>query len=74
MIESTKNRKECKSCPWVNKNPHSKSWKSWADKMTKVGKIENSKHSCHMITPDVWGLKTQITEKNICIGSKRHND
>ena len=43
MIQDTKNRKECKSCPWTNKNPHSESWKKYVDKMTSVGKV-NKKH------------------------------
>jgi hypothetical protein len=73
MIKDTKNRKECKSCPWTNKNPHSESWKKYVDKMTSVGKI-NKKHSCHMITSDVWGLKSEINEENVCVGSKRKNN
>jgi len=27
-------------------------------------------HACHMKTKDVWGRKSEITDKNVCIGSK----
>ena len=30
-------------------------------------------HSCHMINKDVWGLNTEINDKNICIGSKLYS-
>jgi hypothetical protein len=40
--------------------------------MQSIGKIEN--HSCHMINKDVWGYKTNINEKNVCIGSLNFKD
>lgn len=63
-------RKQCSECPWVNKNPHSVKFRKYADKMKSIGKIKN--HKCHMISNDVWNEKSDISEKNICIGSK-HN-
>ncbi len=61
------NRKECKECPWKNKNEHSLKFRKYADVMNKLGKVQN--HACHMITQDVWGYKTEINDKNVCIGS-----
>jgi hypothetical protein len=67
-------RKECKECPWVNDNSHSKSWINYVNKMDSIHQIENKKHACHMITNDVWGYKERITGKNICVGScKKEN-
>jgi hypothetical protein len=60
-------RKPCKECPWKNENQHSLSFRKYSEKMESIGKIEN--HSCHMINKDVWGYKTKINEKNVCIGS-----
>jgi hypothetical protein len=65
-------RKSCKECPWTKNNPHSKSWPSYVDKIEKIGKIKNKKHACHMITSDTWGYKTEINEKNACIGSLKN--
>ena len=56
-------RKTCKECPWQNSNAHSIKFREWSKKL-------NKKHSCHMIEKDVWGLKTNITENNICIGQQ----
>jgi len=60
-------RKPCKSCPWKNDNDHSLKFRTYVKKMQSIGKIEN--HSSHMINKDVWGYKTNIDEKNVCIGS-----
>lgn len=60
-------KKECKECPWKNDNGHSLKFRTYVEKMRKLGKIEN--HSCHMINKDVWGYKTNIDEKNVCVGS-----
>ena len=62
-------RKECKECPWINNNTHSKSWPEYVHTMEVIGQIQNKKHACHMITSDVWGYKEEITEKNVCMGS-----
>jgi hypothetical protein len=62
-------RKQCKECPWKNQNQHSLSFRTYVEKMNSVGKIQNHKHACHMITGDVWGFKEKITEKNFCIGT-----
>lgn len=62
-------RNSCKECPWKNKDNHSKSWIEYANKMTEIGQIESSMHSCHMITKDVWGFNSEISSNNVCIGS-----
>ena len=64
-------RKPCSECPWINKNQHSLKFRTYAEKLKSVASIEN--HSCHMINKDVWGSKTEINEKNICIGSKLYS-
>lgn len=63
-------RKQCSECPWLNKNSHSLKFREYAGKMKSAGKIKN--HKCHMISNDVWNTKSEINQKNICIGSK-HN-
>jgi Fe2+ transport system protein FeoA len=63
--------KPCKECPWVNTNQHSIKFREYAQKMKSLGKVEN--HSCHMINKDVWGLKTEINNNNVCQGSKLYN-
>lgn len=60
-------RKPCKSCPWTNNNGHSLKFRTYVDKMREIGKTEN--HKCHMISNDVWGYKSDITDKNVCVGS-----
>ena len=60
--------KACRECPWTNNNPFSLKFRQYADKVRSASGIEN--HSCHMIEKDVWGSKTEITEKNVCAGSK----
>jgi hypothetical protein len=62
-------RKQCKECPWRNENQHSLKFRDYAKKMNSVGKIQNSEHACHMITSDVWGFKSEINQKNVCIGA-----
>jgi hypothetical protein len=37
--------------------------------MNSLGKIQNNNHACHMITSDVWGFKSEINQKNVCIGA-----
>jgi hypothetical protein len=64
-------RKPCKECPWTNNNPYSLKFRQYTEKVRSVSKTEN--HSCHMINKDVWGLKTKINEKNVCIGSKLYS-
>ena len=61
-------RTHCKECPWTNQNTHSLNFRKYTEKVKSVIGIEN--HSCHMINKDVWGSKTTINEKNVCIGSK----
>lgn len=68
MIEKEK-RQICRECPWKNKNSYSLKFITYVDKMQKIGKIEV--HKCHMLSNDVWGYKTEINSKNICIGSKQ---
>ena len=64
-------RNPCKECPWTNQNPYSLKFRQYVDKVRAVSGIEN--HSCHMINKDVWGSKTVIDEKNVCIGSKLYS-
>ncbi len=64
-------RKPCKECPWTNNNSYSLKFRQYADKIRSVGGTEN--HSCHMINKDVWGSKTKINEKNVCVGSKLYS-
>lgn len=64
-------RSFCKECPWVNTNTHSLKFRKYTEKVKSVSGIEN--HSCHMINKDVWGLNTEINEKNVCIGSKLYS-
>ena len=64
-------RNPCKECPWTNNNPHSLKFRQYVDKVKSVSVTEN--HSCHMINKDVWGLNTEINEKNVCIGSKLYS-
>lgn len=66
-------RNSCKECPWTKDNPHSKHWPQYVSKMESIGKIENKRHACHMITSDTWGYKESITENNVCIGSLKYN-
>ena len=61
-----KNRTACKECPWKNKNEHSQKFRQWSEKMKTVSDIPH--HKCHMISTDVWGQKSPITDKNICVG------
>jgi len=64
-------RKPCKECPWTNNNQYSLKFRQYAETIKLVNGTEN--HSCHMINKDVWGLKTEINEKNVCIGSKLYS-
>jgi hypothetical protein len=59
-------RKPCKSCPWTNDNQHNLKFRTYVDKFEKLGK-EN--HKCHSIDGDIWGAKSEINEKNVCVGS-----
>ena len=59
-------RKNCKECPWKNENSHSLKFREYSKKITE-------KHACHMIEKDVWGLKTNIDQNNICIGALNNN-
>jgi len=61
-------RKICKECPWITNIPTN--WPDCVTKMESIGKIENKKHACHMITTDNWGYNELITDKNLCIGAK----
>lgn len=63
-------RKCCKECPWVTRSKHNTSWPNFVAKMKMIKKIHESRHACHMITSDVWGMKTIIDESNVCIGAK----
>lgn len=64
-------RKPCIECPWTNNNSHSLKFRQYTEKVKSSISIEN--HSCHMINKDVWGSKTEINEKNVCIGSKLYS-
>lgn len=63
-------RKCCKECPWVTNSAHNRSWPNYVAKMMRLKKIKETRHACHMITSDVWGMKTIIDESNVCIGAK----
>lgn len=66
-------RKECKECPYINTNNHSVEWSKYVGKMESIGKIDG-RHACHMITHDTWGYESEITDRNVCMGSlKRKN-
>lgn len=58
-------RETCKSCPWINKNPHSLNFRKYVDKISK-----NGEHVCHSISKDVWGIKEKIGLDNRCVGRK----
>ena len=58
----------CRECPWVNTNRHSIKFRKYFEKMRSLGKIEN--HKCHMVSNDVWNYEEDLTDKNICRGSK----
>lgn len=64
-------RNTCKECPWTKDDTHSKSWTGYHEKMKSVTNNEN--HNCHMISKDVWGLESNISEKTVCIGSLNKN-
>jgi hypothetical protein len=66
-------RKPCKECPWAKDDSHSKSWPRYVKTIEGIGKIQNKKHACHMITSDIWGYKESITDKNVCISSLKCN-
>lgn len=59
-------RKSCKECPWKGTNSHSIKFRTYVEKMEKIGR---NKHKCHMISSDVWGYKTPVNENNICVGN-----
>lgn len=65
-------RKTCKSCPWTNTNNHNTKFKTGFEKMRSLRKIET--HKCHMISNDIWGYKSEIDQKNVCIGSKQRGN
>lgn len=60
-------RRNCKECPWKNENEHSLKFRTYVDKMRSLGRIEN--HKCHMISSDVWATKSDVNDKNVCVGS-----
>lgn len=64
-------RKPCRECPFINNNPFSLKFRGYVDKMRKLDKVEDN--ACHMITSDIWGFKSEINNKNVCIGSKTFN-
>lgn len=63
-------RKPCKSCPWTNDNQHNLKFRTYVDKFENLGK---SDHKCHMIDSDIWSAKSEVSDKNICIGSKQRS-
>ena len=60
-------KKPCKECPWINENQHSLKFRTYVDKMRRINKIKD--HKCHMVSNDVWGYKSDVTDKNVCVGS-----
>ncbi len=64
-------KKPCKECPWDNENQHSLKFRTYVEKMRKIGKVVN--HKCHMISSDVWGYQSEIDSKNVCAGSLNFN-
>ena len=65
-------RKPCDSCPWTNDNKHNLKFRTYVEKFEKLGK---DNHKCHSIDSDIWSAKSELDEKNICVGSlnrKRH--
>lgn len=63
-------RKPCKSCPWINDTQHNLKFRTYVDKFEKLGKPN---HKCHSIDSDIWSIKSEVNDKNICIGSKQRN-
>jgi hypothetical protein len=63
-------RKPCKECPWKNDNNHNLKFRTYVDKFDKLGKPN---HKCHMIDGDIWSVKSEVSDKNICIGSKQRS-
>ena len=63
-------RESCMECPYKIKSKHNESFKGYVGVVEKYGKIKDGIHACHMITSDVWGYKGDITDDNVCIGSK----
>lgn len=61
-------RKPCKSCPWINDTQHNLKFRTYVDKFEKLGKPN---HKCHSIDSDIWSIKSEVNDKNICIGSKQ---
>jgi hypothetical protein len=59
-------RKPCKECPWTTDNGHNIKFRTYVNQFEKLDK-EN--HKCHMIDGDIWGSKSEINGKNVCIGS-----
>lgn len=60
------NRGPCRECPWVKNNNYSLKFRDILEKMKYSGKAD--KHACHMITTDIWGLKSNIDNNNVCVG------
>lgn len=61
-------RKACKECPWKNENQHNLKFRTYVDKFEKLGKPN---HKCHMIDSDIWSIKSDLNEKNVCVGLKQ---
>lgn len=64
------NRKCCKECPWKSKSKHNSAWPKYFSKILSIKGDKKFVHACHMVTSDVWGMKTIINESNVCIGAK----
>lgn len=64
----------CEECPWIKVSQHNQKWPNYVDKMVSSGIIKNKNHSCHMKTKDIWGLKGNINDNNICVGSLKEKD
>lgn len=54
----------CKECPWAKTNPHSLKWREYSKKV-----MGDKPHACHMKTKDVWGRKSEVQERCVCVGS-----
>lgn len=63
-------RKQCKECPWSNENQHSLKFRTYVEKMKKLGKIKS--HKCHMISKDIWGYDSDVSIDNVCVGSQKN--
>jgi hypothetical protein len=72
MLKKMNCRKVCKECPWENENQHNLKFKGYVDKMNSLERKDG--HKCHVISKDIWGYKSDINERNVCMGYKKRKN